>query len=186
MQKTLKWAAAFSFAGTLLAWGLFWRFHREIYLTLAITFGTTAYHLGMRMLVAAFYHVKMKNQADYTKKWYQPCPWEETLYRFLRVKSWKSRMPTYDPDTFSAEHHTWEELAQAMCQSELVHETNAVFSFLPLTGSIWFGSFYVFLITSVCGAVFDLTFAVIQRYNRPRAVKIARRQQQRKKASSAD
>lgn len=34
-------------------------------------FGTTAYHLGMRLLVGLLYNLIMKNQADYTKKWYQ-------------------------------------------------------------------------------------------------------------------
>lgn len=38
----------------------------------------------------------------------------------------------YRPDTFSSKNHTWVEIAQAMCQSELVHETNIVFSFVPL------------------------------------------------------
>lgn len=60
-----------------------------------------------------------------------------------------------------------------MCQSELVHETNIILSFIPVSASKWFGSFYVFLITSVCGAIFDLLFVIMQRYNRARIIKIA-------------
>lgn len=175
MPKLIKRAAALSLAGAFLAGMLFARLQREIYLTLAITFGTTAYHLGMRLLVGAFYQVKMKNRADYTKWWYRPRPWEEKLYRILRVKSWKGRLPTYDPTAFSPAHHTWAQIAQAMCQSELVHETSAVLGFVPIVFSRWFGAFPAFLATSAAGALVDLLFVAIQRYNRPRVVKIAMR-----------
>lgn len=176
MSKLMKFITAFSVAFTVLTVILFRCFNKGIYLTLAITFGTTAYHLGMRLLVGLLYNIKMNNQADYTKKWYQIRPWEIKLYRFLKVKTWKGKMPTYDPEIFSTKNHTWDEIAQAMCQSELVHETNVILSFVPLIASIFFGSFSVFLITSVCGAVFDLLFVVMQRYNRPRVVKMALKQ----------
>ncbi len=84
-------------------------------------------------------------------------------------------MPTYNPQSFSNKKHTWNEIAQAMCQSELVHETNVIFSFVPIIATKWFGSFYVFFITSICGAIFDLIFVIMQRYNRPRVIKIALR-----------
>lgn len=81
-------------------------------------------------------------------------------------------MPAYNPETFSPKNHTWDEIAQAMCQSELVHETNMVLSFVPLIAARWFGSFYVFLLTSICGCIFDLVFVIMQRYNRARIIKI--------------
>lgn len=172
MSKVLKSITVFTFLITGIALVLFYCFHKDIYLTLAITFGTTFYHLGIRLLIGFLYSVGMKNQADYTKKWYQIHPWESGLYRFLKVKSWKNKVPTYDAQSFSNKKHTWSEIAQAMCQSELVHETNMILSFLPVIAAKWFGSFYVFLITSVCGALFDLIFVIIQRYNRARVLKI--------------
>ena len=84
-------------------------------------------------------------------------------------------MPTYNPDTFSNKTHTWDEIAQAMCQSELVHKTNIVLSFVPLVASVRFGAFSVFLITSICSAAFDLLFVIMQRYNRSRIVKMVLR-----------
>lgn len=86
-------------------------------------------------------------------------------------------MPAYSPDTFSNKKHTWDEIAQAMCQSELVHETNIVLSFAPLVASVRFGAFSVFLITSICAAVLDLMFVIMQRYNRPRIVKMILREE---------
>ncbi len=173
MPKAMNLATILSFALAIITTILFYFFHKDIYLTLAITFGTTFYHLGIRLLVGLLYNIKMKNQADYTKKWYQLHPWENRLYQILKVKAWKDKMPTYNPEIFSRKKYSWDEIAQAMCQSELVHETNMILSFLPLIASKWFGAFYVFLITSVCGAVFDLLFVIMQRYNRARVVKIA-------------
>ena len=45
-------------------------------------------------------------------------------------------MPTYDPTLFGPQIHSWDEIAQDMCQAELVHETIVVFSFLPIVGGI--------------------------------------------------
>lgn len=176
MPKIMKFITFLSFIITIIASMLFYFFHKDICLTLAITFGTTFYHLGIRLFIGNLYNIGMKNHADYTKKWYQLRPWENKLYSFINVKAWKNKMPTYNPQIFSNKNHTWNEIAQAMCQSELVHETNIIFSFVPVIACVWFDSFSVFLITSTCGAIFDLSFVMIQRYNRARVVKIALRE----------
>lgn len=166
----------FCFAAAVITGILCCCFDRDIYLTLAITFGTITYHLGIRMLVGGFYNVIMKNRADYTKKRFQVRSWENRLYQFLQVKKWKDKLPAYNPENFSIKKHTWHEIAQAMCQAELVHETNMALSFLPLIAVRWFGAFYVFLLTSVCGALFDFVFVIMQRYNRTRVVRMALRE----------
>lgn len=175
MSKVMKLITAFSFMITIITAILFYFYHKDIYLSFAITFGTISYHFGIRLFVGMCYNAKMKNRADYTKKWYQIHSWERKLYQFLKVKRWKNKMPTYDPEIFSIKEHTWSEIAQAMCQSELVHETNIILSFVPIIASKWFGSFYVFFITSICGAIFDLLFVIMQRYNRERVVRITLR-----------
>ena len=68
-----------------------------IFLTMAITFGTTAYHFIMRWMVAFIYNFFMDNHADYRKPWYQVGQWEMKLYEKLQVKRWKNHMPTYTP-----------------------------------------------------------------------------------------
>lgn len=171
----MKRITGISLVCTALAVVLFCYGRKDIYLSLAITFGTISYHLGMRLLVGLLYDVGMKNRADYTKKWYQLHPWESRLHQLLHVKKWKDKMPTYHPESFSVKSHTWDEIAQAMCQAELVHETNMLLSFLPVIASKWFGAFSVFFLTSTGGAVFDLLFVIMQRYNRARIVKIAMR-----------
>jgi len=84
-------------------------------------------------------------------------------------------MPAYDPELFSTQNHTWDEIVQAMCQAELVHETIVVLSFLPIMLTIWWGEFWVFLITSVFAALIDLSFVMMQRYNRPRLLRLIKR-----------
>ena len=133
----------------------------------------------MRLLVGFCYNSALHNKVNYKHPWFRQRSLEPAFYERLRVKSWKSRMPTYDQDRFDPRKHTWEEIAQAMCQSELVHETIAVFSFLPLVASVWFGSFPVFLITSLCSAAFDLIFVIMQRYNRPVVLRLVERQRER-------
>lgn len=175
MPRIIRFALALSLAGAVAAAVLYGLLDAGIFLTLAITFGTTAYHLAARLLSGAVFGRALKLRVDYDRGWFQVRPWEMKLYKALKVKAWKDRMPTYSPEAFSPRLHSLEEIGQAMCGSELVHLANAVLSFLPLIASVWFGAFYVFLLTSLGGAAFDLSFAAIQRYNRGRLVKIAAR-----------
>ena len=177
MEKTMKIISVVSILA-LICFSLAYLFTDvNFFLTLAITFGTVAYHFCIRLIVGSFFNIIMKNKADYTKKWYRVSDSEQKLYKALKVKKWKSRLPTYDKDIFDASKHSWDEIAQAMCQSELVHEVNILFSFVPVIASVWFGEFAVFLITSVLGAAFDLMFVFMQRYNRPRVIKLINRKQ---------
>lgn len=177
----MKTVSLISAAGTIIMIYLYRYFGLEVFFSLAVTFGTTAYHFCIRLLVGGCFSLFMRNRADYTRKWYQPRRWEKKCYRILKVKEWKNKMPAYDASTFSPKEHSWDEIAQAMCQAELVHETNVILSFLPLFAAIPIGSFWVFLITSLAAAAFDMIFVVMQRYNRPRVAAMAMRQQQRKR-----
>jgi len=179
MPKLMNFISAASLAVTVAMALLYYYSETGIYLTLAITFGTILFHFGIRLLIGLLFNLIMNNKADYTKKWYRLHSWEIKLYEFLRVNKWKGKLPTYNPSLYSFKEHTFDEIAQVTCQAELVHETNCIVSFLPLIASIWFGEFFVFLITSICAALFDLIFVIAQRYNRPRIIKLAELQKRR-------
>ena len=179
MARWVKGIALVSTALCLIFSMLHGRFTAGIWLSLAITCGTTAYHFLMRLAVGHAIVRIMKNRADYTRPWFQVGPRETRFYNKLRVKHWKNRMPTYNPLLFSPDRHTWDEIAQAMCQAEIVHEIIVVFSFLPLLAARWWDSFGVFLLTSLCAAALDLSFVFMQRYNRPRVLRLARRERQK-------
>ena len=145
----------------------------DIFFSAAVTFGTISYHFVMRLAAGAAVNCIMHNRADYKKGWFRTYPFEKKVYEKLRVKSWKDKLPSYDRDIFSLKKHSFDELAQASCQAELVHEIIAVLSFLPLSAVPKFGAFPVFFITSLLAACFDMLFVIIQRYNRPRFAKLA-------------
>ena len=175
MAKIVKGIAAFSLAATDILAISYKVTSSGILLPLAITSGTIAYHFVMRLMVGLAFHATMRNKADYRKRWYQVSKREMAVYEKLKVKQWKRRMPTYDPALFDPRLHTWEEIVQAMCQAELVHETIAVLSFLPILAGIWFGEYPVFIVTSVLSAACDMVFVIMQRYNRQRVTKLLNR-----------
>ena len=175
MAKTMKLTALLSAVLMVIFMVIYRQMGGDALLSLAITCGTVAYHFIMRLAVGYIVNAVMRNCADYTKKWYQLRGFEEKLYRKLGVKTWKDKLPAYNPSLFAVKEHSFDEIAQATCQAEIVHEIIAVLSFLPIFTVRWFGAPAVFVVTSVLSACFDLLFVMIQRYNRPRLVRIAQK-----------
>lgn len=172
MAKTMKVISAIALLLTICCFALYKITTYKVLFPFMITAGTIAYHFMIRLLVGAVIDSIMHNKANYHKKWYHVGELEMKLYQKLKVKKWKNKMPTFRADVFDISKHSWDEICQATCQSELVHETDVIFSFLPVIASIWVGSFWVFFITSVFGAVFDLMFVMMQRFNRTRILKM--------------
>ena len=181
MAKKMKGTALISTLITAIL--VVWYGHTEsgIILTSAITFGTISYHFVMRLLIGSVIDHFMNNRVDYRKSWFRVSSVEEKLYKTIRVKKWKGKMATYDPSCFDSKIHSWDEIAQAMCQAELVHELIIVFSFLPIFAAVPFGALPVFVITSVLAACLDAMFVIMQRYNRPRVIKIALKEKKNEK-----
>ena len=172
MAKVMKICALISALLTLIFTVLHLSIHSPLLLILAITAGTTAYHFIMRLLVGYIFDFLLHNRVDYTAPWFRSKAFEPKLYKALRVKLWKGKMGTYDPKSFDPKLHSWEEIASATCQAELVHEVIIALSFLPLLAAIVFGAFPAFAVTSVLAAGFDAIFVIMQRYNRPRIIKL--------------
>lgn len=172
MKKAMSTITICSALCTAVCFCFYKVLENEAILAALITCWTTTYHFLMRMAVGFGFDRAMNNKADVTKKWYQSRTWEKKFYEKLHVKRWKDFLPTYDTNLFDHTKHSWDEIAQASCQAEIVHETIVLLSFVPIGFSIWFGTTMVFIITSVLAALFDLTFVMIQRYNRPRILKL--------------
>jgi hypothetical protein len=94
-----------------------------------------------------------------------------------RSDEYGKKIRSYDSSSFDKTTYTWGEIAEAMCQAELVHETIAVLSFLPIGAGAFFGAYPVFIVTSVLAASFDLMLAIVQRYNRQRIINRIKREQ---------
>lgn len=147
----------------------------RVFFSVAITFGTIFYHLAVRLAVGTLVDAKYHNRMDYTKSWFAQKRFEPALYKKLRVKQWKKHLPTFNAENFDLKSRSPAEIVQAMCQAEVVHEINMVLSFVPVVFSVWFGSLGVFLLTSCAAFLFDGIFVVIQRYNRPRLVRLIKK-----------
>gem|GEM_PF-60751 len=176
MAKTMKISALVSAMITGLFALLYANTPNALLLTLTITFATIAYHFIMRLLVGFVFNLLLHNRVNYRRDWFRVRKFEHKIYKILKVKKWKGKMGTYDPASFDAKIHSWDEIAQATCQAELVHETIIVFSFLPLLAAIPFGALAVFIISSVLAACFDAMFVIMQRFNRPRIVKLIKKE----------
>ncbi len=167
-MKRVMTVGAILFTLLTVVFALLCRKSGGVMLSLAITMGTFAYHFVMRLLVGGAVNAVFRNRMDASRPWFRVSAAEQKLYKKLRLSRWKGRLPTYDPAAFSLEQHTPEEILGATCQAEVVHELIMLLSFLPLLAAIPFGSFGVFLMTSLAAAVFDGLFVMLQRYNRPR------------------
>lgn len=176
MAKRMKQIACIVTAVAIFCIAFYLHTKNGVVLTLAITFGTTSYHFIMRLLVGFGADRLLKNHVRYTRSWFQVSAAEQKLYRILRVKKWKGKLPTYSPEYFDSRIRSWDEIARAMCQAELVHETIILLSFVPIFASIPFGALPVFILTSVLAAGYDAMFVMMQRYNRPRIVKLIEKQ----------
>lgn len=70
-------------------------------------------------------------------------------------------------------------LIQASCQAEIVHEAITMLSFVPILFTVWFGGAGVFLTNSCLAALLDIAFVMVQRYNRPRLLRLIQKQSKR-------
>ena len=68
MAKALHRSTGIVLLLTIISIILYNRTSQGLFLTLAITFGTTAYHFLMRLLVGWLFENIMHNHADYTRK----------------------------------------------------------------------------------------------------------------------
>lgn len=174
----LKASAVLSGGLALLTVLLFFLYPTDILESLAITFGTVFYHFAMRLLVGAIVPSLVQKGAE-RDFWFRPKGFELPLYRALRVKKWKKHLPTYAPESFDLNKHSLEEVIHTCCCSEAVHEWIMLLSFLPVLTIPAFGAPWVFWITSILAALCDSCFAILQRYNRPRLIRILDKERKR-------
>lgn len=144
-------------------------------LSAAITFGTVFYHLAIRLMAGALIPTPKRTDG----RWFQPRSFEPGLYRILQVRRWKNRLPTFLPEQFSLRQVGVRGVLQNSCKAELVHQVIMVLSFLPVLAIPRLGAAGVFWGTSLLSALADGCFVVIQRYNRPRLLRLARKEASR-------
>lgn len=137
-----------------------------------VTFLTFSYHFIMRLIVGFLTRFIPEKTMNPENKWFSPKKFEKKIYKLLKVKKWKGNIPAYYPEAFDVEKYSLREIAVTMCGAEVTHEIIALFSFVPILFSLKFGVSVVFIITSVFAAAVDSVFIIVQRYNRPRIIRL--------------
>lgn len=154
--------------------GIFYRVYGQgIFLTLYVTCLTAAYHFLMRLAVGqavtAIYRSRQFHVGSRFFHIYKHEPW---LYKKIGVKKWKQYAITARPEQFDMHKNSPETLLHNIMQAELGHRIMMLLSFVPLVLIIPYGAAQVFLITSVLSCLIDFKYVIIQRYNRPRVIKL--------------
>ncbi|MBR6504819.1 MAG: hypothetical protein IKT41_03810 [Clostridia bacterium] len=129
------------------------------------------YHFWLRIIMGNVTKLFQK-RINYKLWWFKERRFETKLYEFLRVKKWKGKALTYNPELFSLKNYSLEEIANTMTKAEVDHWVNEIISLTSLIFILLWGAWKVFIIQAIVAMIFDSQFIIIQRYNRPRIVKI--------------
>lgn len=122
------------------------------------------YHFGLRIL---FGKITDKFNINYSHPWYKTRKFEKGLYKLLKVRKWKDKVLTFEPDKYDFQNRTPEQLATTMSKSELDHWINEGLSIVSIFFVFLWGCAPAFIISAVAAMLFDAQFIVVQRYNRP-------------------
>ena len=171
---------------TILVWGIcFSLYYKNIYkssiiLWIGIIAFTIMYHFWLRIIMGNVSKL-FKKYINYKQWWFKEKRFEKRLYDLLRVKDWKGKALTYNPESFSLKEHSLDEIVDTMTKSELDHWINEVISVTTILFAIPWGQLWIFILTAVIAMIFDAQFIIIQRYNRPRVEKILNKETKKQK-----
>lgn len=173
---------AITLIATIICFTLYYgNFNKSnIVLWVGIVAFTIMYHFWVRIIMGNVTKL-FKNHINYKQWWFTERKFEKKLYKFLRVKEWKDKALTYNPETFSLKNHSLEEIANTMAKSEVDHWINELISITTIFFAIPWGAFWVFFISALFAMIFDSQFIIMQRFNRPRIVRILEKEASRAK-----
>ena len=152
----------------------------NIFLWIGITAFTITYHFWGRIILGNISKL-FKKYINYNQWWFKEKWFEKNLYEILRVKKWKGKALTYNPEQFDLKTNSLDQIANTMVKSEIDHWINEVLSISTMFFGLIWGETWIFVITALAAMIFDGQFIVIQRYNRPRVLKILERRNKSQK-----
>ena len=158
--------------GAIFCWGVYAKTAHQAALIACLIFAAFTAHFLIIYTFTPLTYAFLGKRIHYSLPWFRPKRFEKALYARLGVKRWKSHIPTYNYDEFSLSKHTQEEVIQNMCYAEAVHEVIFAASYLPVLLGLMFSHVLLFLVTSCLFSIVHLFFVIVQRYNRPRLVRL--------------
>jgi len=137
------------------------------------------YQLGLRLEFGSITS-KIKEKLNSNMLLFRVRKFENVLYKILKVKKWKSKAITYDPEAFNIRKNSKDEVLKTMLKSELDHWINELISLSTLLFAFIWGAFPALLTACILVMLFDMQFIFIQRFNRPRLERLIKREKTRK------
>lgn len=148
-------------------------YHCDLTMWLGITFFTIMYHLWMRIIMG---NVSKLFKIEHTMWWFREKSFDKPISKLFRVKKWKDKALTYNPELFSLKDYSLNDIANTMCKAETDHLINVAISISTLLFSLLWGKLWIFALTAFLAILFDMQFVLIQRFNRPRIIKLINKQ----------
>lgn len=102
--------------------------------------------------------------------WFNQADWEKSLYKKLKVKDWKNKLPTYDANMFKLKAGSKEDVIKLMIQSENVHLLLIFLSYIPIFWGRTYGHWSVMIAMAIAFSVIHIPFVIVQRFNLPRII----------------
>ncbi len=188
MQRWLKLVCAVA-CMVVLWFGAIWRsVDYRIAPALHLLQGLVLYHVAVRVVVGIVMDKRPLETFNPLSTLFRPRSWEARLYKNLQVKVWKNNMPVFNSAKWDLRSRGVGEVLRAGCQAEAVHGLNIAFGFVavflgPVSGIPDVG---VLLFAAVTAGAFELPFILIQRFNRPRLLRLAEREHRSAPSSLMD
>ena len=141
---------------------------------LAAATALTGYNFLVRTLIGqtVTFFLQNKNHFNLENAWLRPKKFEKKFYRVLKVKKWKKHAATAIPEQFDLETLPLETIVKNMIQAELVHLIIIFAVLLPVFFARRTDFPHLVVIGSVFSAVWDMQYVILQRYNRPKVVRL--------------
>lgn len=143
-----------------------------------VTF-TIMYHFWVRIIMGNVLKL-FKKHITYKQYFFKEKKFEKKFYDLIKVKSWKDKVLTYAPQEFDLKENPLETVANNMAKAELDHWINSLISISTISFGFISNVFWPFIVSAIFAMAFETQFIVLQRYNRPRVVKIIEREEKNK------
>lgn len=143
-----------------------------------VTF-TIMYHFWVRIIMGNVLKL-FKKHITYKQYFFKEKKFEKKFYDLIKVKSWKDKVLTYAPQEFDLKENSLETVANNMAKAELDHWINSLISISTIFFGFFSNVFWPFIVSAIFAMAFETQFIVLQRYNRPRVVKIIEREEKNK------
>lgn len=130
------------------------------------------YHVLIRALTPRFVMLVHKKPFNPDNFCFRGRSFEKSLYKFFKVKKWKDKLITVEPEAFSPKTNSPEGILEMMCIAEVIHTLLFFWSLCFILFGFIFGKFWIFIPVASLSGAWELRFVMAQRFNRPRVKKL--------------